>query len=422
MPVYRDGELWIGAVSAAQLVARFGSPLYVYDAEFLRRRGRHLQTTLASLNPHFHYSVKANGNLTLLSLLKNMGFGFDIVSGGELARVMAVDAPSHEISFAGVGKSRSELEAALVHGIGFFNVESAGELHQLAALAAEHNLKANVLLRLNPNIDPKTHHYITTGRAINKFGLTRQAALQLVEQYCQHQWLSIVGIHMHLGSQITQIAPYVEAAKVGVAFIQRIRQLRDCQSEQMYLNLGGGFGISYEAHETREVPAFDLAQLAAALKPLLTPAGVKLILEPGRSLVASAGLLLTRVTYLKDGADKKFAVVDTGMHHMIRPALYQGWHRIWPTRPTSDAPSEIYDVVGPICESADFLAKDRALPPISPGDVLALFDAGAYGMVMASNYNAQPRPAEVLVEGSAARLIRRRETYADLLRPEQDLL
>jgi diaminopimelate decarboxylase len=404
---YKNHQLMVGQVPLEMLAAEFGSPLYIYDAADLRLRCQELLTAFGALQPHIHFSVKANSNLSLLRLLADEGVGFDIVSGGELARLQAAGIATDEVSFAGVGKSIDEIEAALKAGIGFFNVESGGELDRIAGIATRLACRAQVLLRLNPDVDAGTHKYITTGKSINKFGLDFDSAAALCEQFAAHPWLRIVGFHMHLGSQIKQTTPYVEAVRKILDFVAARRA---AGQEIGWLNLGGGFGIGYQG----EAPLSPTV-LAAELQPLLHDQNLQLILEPGRTLVARAGVLVMQVQYIKTAGDKNFCIVDSGMHHMIRPALYGGWHKIWPlTEPEAIDPIT-YDVVGPICESTDFLAQDRPLPPLKPGDLLALFDAGAYGFVMASNYNTQPRPAEVLVDGDCYRLVRRRETPTDLL-------
>lgn len=408
---YQNNHLYAEQVQLASLVAEFGSPLYIYDAADIRLRCREFLAAFAFLHPHIHYSVKANSNLSLLRLLRDEGVGFDIVSGGELARLQAADVDLSNVSFAGVGKTEAEIRPALQAGVGFFNVESLGELERIATMAEAIDKPARVLLRLNPNVDAGTHTYITTAKTINKFGLDFEIAADLCNRFRQHTWLQIVGFHVHLGSQITQVEPYLTATRKVLGFIA-VRRAMGQPVE--WLNLGGGFGISYERGEP-----LSLKALAEALTPLLQPQNLRIILEPGRSLVARSGVLLMQVQYLKQTKEKTFVVVDSGMHHMIRPALYGGWHKIWPINQAETNENLIVcDIVGPICESTDFLAQGRLLPPVKPGDILALFDAGAYGFVMASNYNTHPRPAEVLVDGDQYRLIRRRERYEDLIAPE----
>ncbi|MEM7032326.1 MAG: diaminopimelate decarboxylase [Chloroflexota bacterium] len=406
---YKQDRLYADQVDLAKVLKTFGTPLYVYDANIIRNNCRDLLTAFAPLNPHLHYSVKANSNLSLLRLLHEQGAGFDIVSGGELARLQATGVSIADTSFAGVGKSRDEILQALQAGIRFFNVESEGELARIADLATQAQKSAQILLRLNPNVDAKTHKYITTGKAVNKFGLSFEIADTLCDQYAKNKWVDIVGFHMHIGSQVTTIAPYVQAAQRMVSFIQTRRQ----KSQQIdWLNLGGGFGIQYQDN----VPPISTTELATALLPILADQSLQIILEPGRSLIGPAGILLTEVQYVKQTESKRFIIVDSGMHHLIRPALYGGWHKIWPIDQTlTTADLSPCDVVGPICESTDFLAQDRLLPEVNSGDVLAVFDVGAYGFVMASNYNSHLRPAEILVDGDRYRIIRHREQYQDLM-------
>jgi len=395
--------------SLADLAAEFGTPLYVYSATEIRRRAERLKSALAPLSPHLHFSVKANSNLAILKLIQQLGFGFDVVSGGELARLQAANIPTGEVSFAGVGKTVPEIQRALAANIGYFTVESAGELARIADLAAEMEISARVVLRLNPNVNPHTHKFITTGHAENKFGMEFAAAADLWRQFSGHRGLEIGGIHLHIGSQVQQVAPYIEAAQKALGFIAARRQ--EGLSVRWW-DLGGGFGIDYQGG----AGDLSLQALASALHPLLAGQALQLVFEPGRWLVAPAGVLLMEVQYVKKAGQKTFVVVDAGMHTMIRPALYGGQHRIVPLiSPRPNVPRILCDVVGPICESTDFLAQQRLLPPAQPGDLLALLDAGAYGMVMASNYNSHPRPAEVLVDGSNYRLVRRRETLEDLL-------
>lgn len=396
------------------LAAEFGTPLYVYHADTLRSRAARLKSALARLDAHIHFSVKANSNLSVLQMMHRLGFGFDVVSGGELARLQAANIPTGEVSFAGVGKTAPEIRRALAANIDYFTVESAGELARIAALATEMNLPARAVLRLNPNVDAHTHKYITTGHAENKFGLDMDTAATLWRQFGNHPALTLIGVHLHIGSQVRLVEPYLLAAKKVLAFIEA---RRDEGFAVKTLDLGGGFGIGYDGGDD-----FSPEMLADALQPMLAEQHLRVVFEPGRWLIAPVGVLLMTVQYVKQAGKKTFMVVDAGMHTMIRPALYGGEHRIVPLCPAADAPAVVCDVVGPICESSDFLGKDRELPPVQPGDVLALLDAGAYGMVMTSNYNSHPRPAEVLLDGNHYRLVRRRETMDDLLAAERAYL
>lgn len=391
--------------------AKFGTPVYVYHADIIRQRATALKNALAPLNPHIHFSVKANSNRAILQLIHSLGFGFDVVSGGELARLQAAGIPVTDVSFAGVGKTVSEIQRALAANIGYFTVESAGELQRIAELATELQQPARAVLRLNPNVDAHTHKFITTGHAENKFGMDFVTAADLWRQFDSHPAVTIEGIHLHIGSQVSQIEPYVEAARKGLDFIAA-RRAEGLTVRRF--DMGGGFGISYQGEA-----ALSLPDLAAALRPLFDEQSLELVFEPGRWLVAPAGVLLMTVQYVKKSGRKTFIVTDAGMHTMIRPALYSGQHRIEPLKPPAAGTAPILcDVVGPVCESTDFLAQDRLLPPVQPDDVLALLDAGAYGMVMASNYNSHPRPAEVLFDGDGVRLVRRRESIDDLWRLE----
>lgn len=390
------------------LVTEFGTPLYVYSADVIRHRAAALKNALAPLNPHIHFSVKANSNRAILQLIHQLGFGFDVVSGGELARLQAAGIPTADVSFAGVGKTEPEIRRALAADIGYFTVESGGELQRIAQMATEMRQPARAVLRLNPNVDAHTHKFITTGHAENKFGMDAETAAELWRQFRNHPAVTIEGIHLHIGSQVREIEPYVEAAQKGLAFIAA-RRAEGLAVRRF--DMGGGFGIGYQGEA--DLP---LAALAAALKPMFADhQSPELVFEPGRWLVAPAGVLLMTVQYTKKSGRKTFVITDAGMHTMIRPALYGGQHRIVPLKPPATGVTPVLcDVVGPVCESTDFLAQDRLLPPVQPGDVLALLDAGAYGMVMASNYNSHPRPAEVLLDGENIRLVRRRESLEDL--------
>ncbi len=391
----------------SRTAADFGTPLYVYRADVIRQRAAALKNALAPLNPHIHFSVKANSNRAVLQLIRSLGFGFDVVSGGELARLQAAGIPVADVSFAGVGKTVPEIRRALAANIGYFTVESAGELQRIAELAAEMRQPARVILRLNPNVDAHTHKFITTGHAENKFGIDFDTAAELWRQFGNHPAITIEGIHLHIGSQVQQVSPYVEAARKGLDFIAARRA--EGWTVRRF-DMGGGFGISYQGEA-----ALSLPDLAAALKPIFAGQSLELVFEPGRWLVAPAGILLMTVQYVKKSGRKTFIVTDAGMHTIIRPALYGGQHRIEPLKPPAAGVTPILcDVVGPVCESTDFLAQDRLLPPVQPGDILMLLDAGAYGMVMASNYNSHPRPAEVLLDGNTVRLVRRRESPEDL--------
>jgi diaminopimelate decarboxylase len=425
---YRQGRLYCEELPVANLARRFGTPLYLYSAETLRRHYRKLASAFAPLAPLVCYSVKVCSNIHILRLLRDEGSGFDLVSGGELYRVLEAGGDPAKCCFAGVAKTDAEVRFALAKGIRLFNAESEEELENLGRLAAEAGRQAAASLRVNPNVDPKTHRYISTGKRETKFGVDMGRAEQVFKAFASSpasQHVRLAGVHCHIGSQITTVEPYVQAVTKVLGLIGR---LQASGREITTLDFGGGFGAEYEGGEALDAEAF-----AHALVPLLEPCGLEIIMEPGRFIAGNAGILVTEVQYVKTGGDRKFVLCDSGMHHLIRPALYGSYHHIWPVDPGEDfAPeqrirdepfpgTEVVDVVGPICESTDFFAKDRHLPPVRRGDLLAVFSAGAYGMTMASQYNSFPLPAEVLVEGSRARLIRRRGTYADLVAPEKEI-
>ncbi|HUU90627.1 MAG TPA: diaminopimelate decarboxylase [Phycisphaerae bacterium] len=425
---YREGRLYCEDLPAADLARRFGTPLYLYSAETLRQHYRKLASAFAAVEPLICYSVKVCSNIHILRLLKDEGCGFDIVSGGELHRVIEAGGDPATCCYAGVAKTDDEIRFALDAGILLFNVESEAELENLARLAQETRRPARAALRVNPDVDPKTHRYVATGKKQTKFGVDLERADRVFRDFAAStgaEHVALTGIQAHIGSQITTVEPYVQALEKIVALIDR---LRAAGHEITTLDFGGGFGADYETGEAPQAQAF-----ASAIVPVLEGRGLRIIMEPGRFIAGNAGILITQVQYVKAGGDRTFLLCDSGMHQLIRPALYGSYHHIWPLEPGEDfvpeqrsrdealAGTEPVDVVGPICESSDFFAKDRHLPPVARGDYLAVFCAGAYGMAMASEYNSFPRPAEVLVEGAEARLIRRRGTYADLTAPEKDV-
>ncbi len=408
--IVRSHQLCCERVELAKLARRWGTPLYVYSAGTIRRRFRELDRAFRSTAHTLCYAVKANSNLALLRLLAHMGAGFDVVSGGELERVLrAHRAAAASVVFSGVGKTAAEMDAALAAGILMFNLESEGELELLAERAARARRRARVALRVNPDVPAETHPYISTGRRQHKFGVPLRAARALYRRAARSRWLEVAGVSVHIGSQILSPAPF-RAALTRVARL--VRELASDGHAIRYVDAGGGLGISYRGE--RSASFRDYA--AAIVKPL-RGLGVHLLLEPGRAIVGPAGVLLARVLYLKQSGRKRFLVLDAGMNDLLRPALYNAWHQIVPVE-RARRPLTTYDVVGPVCETGDFLALDRRLPELRLGELVAILDAGAYGMVQASNYNSRPRPAEVLVEGAAARLIRRRETASDLIRLE----
>ncbi|MCC7147186.1 MAG: diaminopimelate decarboxylase [Phycisphaeraceae bacterium] len=422
---YQQGQLYCEKVNLEQLAAAVGTPVYVYSRHTLETHYDRIAEAFAALNPLICYSIKSCGNIHLCKLLAQRGAGMDVVSGGELHRARLAGVDMAKVVYAGVGKTDPEIRQALEAGIGYFNIESEAEFQNIASIARAMNVSARAALRVNPDVDPKTHAKTTTGKKETKFGVDIERAHRFFERYGRESHLRLCGIHLHIGSPIFTVEPYVQAIEKVLALIAQLRQEGIAVG---VLDLGGGFGADYQSEQSPSA-----ADYAAQIVPLLQPfhaAGGQIILEPGRTIAANAGMLLSRVLYLKTGGQKKFIIVDTGMHHLVRPTMYDAFHFIWPTnvapahepkqrKATMDMPGlETCDVVGPICETGDFLARDRALPPVARGDLLAIFTAGAYGMVMASNYNAMPRPPEVLVDGKQITLLRRRETYDDLVAPE----
>nr|WP_231385766.1 diaminopimelate decarboxylase [Thiomonas sp. FB-6] len=405
----------VESLPAAELAARFGTPLYVYSRAAIEASARAYADAVGDRPVALRYAVKANSSLAILQLLSRLGWGFDVVSGGELARVLAAGADASQVVFSGVGKTDAEIEAALRAGVQCINVESLSELQRLNRVAGSTGVPAPVSLRINPDVDPRTHPYISTGLRNNKFGIAQSQARQAYAQCMQLPHLRVLGIDVHIGSQITEIGPYLDA-------LDRVLDLvHDIERDGVrlhHLDLGGGLGIRY-ADETPPSPA----QWIDALCERLQARGQghrQVLLEPGRSVVGNAGVLLCEVVTLKSSLEKHFAVVDAAMNDLMRPALYEAWQRIEPAQARDGAQAMHYDVVGPVCESGDWLGRDRQLD-LREGDVLAILSAGAYGMAMASNYNTRPRAAEVLVDGGKAQLIRERESLQDLLRGEHPL-
>jgi len=421
--VYRSGVLHCEAVAADALVERFGSPVYVYSATTLRDHFFRVRDAFAPLRASICFSVKSCQNLHILRRLREWGASFDVVSGGELSRVIEAGGDASGVVFAGVGKSDAEIVRALEVGIGWFNAESEAELENLAAQAASRGTRARVALRVNPDVDPHTHVYTTTGKRETKFGVDLVRARNVFREFHARPSLDLCGIHLHLGSPVNSVEPYVESITKALALID---QLRDDGFGVRAINIGGGFGAHYDGSEAPPAAAY-----AERIVPLLVDRGLEVLVEPGRSIAANAGVLLTRTLYTKASGDRQFVIVDAAITELLRPALYGSFHFVWPVRPSGGLtpPSRshglsmdgtvLVDVVGPVCESGDFLAKDRRLPPVARGDVLCVFSTGAYGFVMSSQYNSRPRVPEVLVEGDEAKLIRRRETYDDLVVAER---
>ncbi|MGA9210437.1 MAG: diaminopimelate decarboxylase [Terriglobales bacterium] len=411
---YRNQELYCERVPLTALAEKFGTPLYVYSAATIRERFRAFDRAFGRARHTVCYSVKANSNLAVLGLLHRLGTGFDVVSRGELARVLKVDRRAGEdVVFSGVGKTATEISAALRAGILMFNVESESELAVLARSAAHAKKTARVALRVNPHIGTETHPYISTGLREHKFGVAIEQARAIYARIREEKYLEAAGISVHIGSQITDMEPFRQAM---LRVAELARQLRADGHRIRYVDAGGGLGISYQGEDDFAARAQAYAQ--AVLAPL-RGLKVHLLLEPGRALVGTAGALLTRVLYIKTNDHKRFVVVDAAMNDLIRPALYAAYHEVVPVVNRDDANRAEVDIVGPVCETGDFLARDREMPMLSEGELLAVLDAGAYGMSLASNYNTRGRPAEVMVEGAKAHLIRPRETAADMMRGER---
>ena len=404
----RDGALWLEETALEDIAARFGTPTYVYSRAALESAFGAWQQALAGRRALVCYAVKANSNLGILSVFARLGAGFDIVSGGELARVLAAGGKAEKVVFSGVGKTRAEMRQALEAGIRCFNVESAAELERLDAVAGELGKRAPIALRVNPDVDPKTHPYISTGLKDNKFGVAFADAFALYRRAAALPNLRVSGLACHIGSQLLDPEPIAEAARKLLDLVERL------EAEGIaldHIDLGGGLGIRYR-DETPPAVADYLAPLLA----VFAGRDEELCFEPGRSLVGNAGLLLARIEYLKPGETKNFAIVDAAMNDLARPALYDAWHEVVEVRPRNTAGVH-YDVVGPICESGDFLARGRSLA-VAEGDLLAILSAGAYGMTMSSNYNTRPRAAEVLVDGARVSVVRERESIGALFSGE----
>lgn len=431
---YRDRTLFCEDVPVPELAEKYGTPLYVYSESALVANLNEVQTAFKDANPVICYSVKANGNLSLCRLMGQHGSGFDVTSQGEFQRALKAGPAGAKVVFAGVGKTDAEIEFALKNDVFLFDVESEQELHAIGAVAQKLGVKANVALRVNPDLPPKTHVKTDTSVKGVKFGLDIETIVDVAKGVVGHPGLAVVGLHMHLGSPILKADPYRMGAEKGLGLI---KQFRAQGHDIKYLNMGGGFGINYRKDEAKPASAF-----AEAIFPALKESGCQLILEPGRFIVGNAAILLSRVVFTKSTGGKHYIIQDAAMNDLIRPTLYGSFHRIWPVNPAADVPvtpdvngdpddpnpfREMancfkQDVVGPVCESGDYLAKDRPLPGLTRGALLAVFSAGAYGMTMSSNYNSRCRAAEVLVTGRTHRLIRRRETFSDLVACEEDCL
>jgi diaminopimelate decarboxylase len=407
--IYRSGKLFAEGASVEDLARRYGTPLYIYSRAHLRERYRAIASAMADVKPLICYSVKANSNIAVIKTLAGEGSGFDIVSGGELFRVLKAGGAANKIVFAGVGKTREEIEYALTEQILFFTVESEPEARRISECAKRLGLKGRIAFRVNPDVDPQTHKYISTGKKENKFGLDLERALKAYAMAATLPNIEIAGLHVHIGSQILSADPFGEA-------LQKIKSvciaLKATYPTFRYLDIGGGLGIKYKP----EQEALNPSVFAATVLPTLKELGLQVVMEPGRSIVGNAGILVSRVQYVKESHFKTFIVADAGMNDLIRPALYQAHHEILPVTATDKTITG--DLVGPICESGDFIAQDRELPAVGEGDLLAALSAGAYGFSMASNYNSRPRPAEIMVDGDKVTLVRRRESWEDLITTE----
>jgi diaminopimelate decarboxylase len=407
---YRDGELFVEDVSLNRLAAEVGVPAYVYSARTLRRHFTVFDQAFAGTDHLVCFAVKALSNLSVLRLFAAMGSGFDIVSRGELMRCLRAGADPRKIVFSGVGKTADEITAALKAGILMFNVESGPELYQIAEIARGLKMRAPVSLRVNPDLDPGTHPHISTGHRTSKFGVPLSQLAAYYTRARDLKELELVGLSTHIGSQITEPGPFREA---GQKLAEAVRAILAQGVQLKYLDLGGGVGVPYQDESV------ELGDYAAAILGPLRGLNLTFIAEPGRVIAGNAGVLVTRVLYVKETDVKRFIVIDGAMNDLIRPALYDAYHAIWPVTKRPDAALALADVVGPVCESGDFFARDRMLPLPRPADLLAVMGAGAYGFVMSSNYNSRTRPPEVLVDGSHWHIVRERETFDDLIRGEK---
>ena len=407
---YKNQRLHLENVALDDIAEHFGTPCFVYSKEALKQNFHAYQKALGDQSHLICYAVKSNSNLAVLQTLANIGAGFDIVSVGELERVLLAGGDPSKIVFSGVAKNAAEMRRALEVGIHCFNVESEAELELLNATAAEQNQTASISLRVNPDVDAKTHPYISTGLKENKFGVDINLAPQIYQRAVRMDNISVVGVDCHIGSQITEIRPFTDAMDRLLALVDHLQTL---DIRLQHIDIGGGLGVPYQNESTPSV-----ADYMSELLPRMAGRSETLVMEPGRSITANAGVLLMKVEFIKSNGEKNFAIVDAAMNDMLRPALYKAWMDIQPTSSHSSATAALYDIVGPVCETGDFLGKDRSLA-ISQGDNLCLFSAGAYGFVMSSNYNSRPRVPEVMVDNDLIYLVRARETIADLVRGEQ---
>lgn len=408
---YRQGELYCEQVPVSRIAKEVGTPCYVYSYATLIRHFRAYDSAFKEIPHVIAFAMKSNSNIAILSLMAKEGSGVDIVSGGELFRALKAGVPASKIVFAGVGKTADEIRDALKADILMFNIESSAELQAIQEVAASIGKKARIALRINPDVDPKTHPYISTGMKKSKFGIAADRALQEYKMAASLSHIDVVGVHAHIGSQLTEVTPFVDSLKKVVGLIGTLK----AQGINIrYLNIGGGLGITY-SEEKPPLPQ----ELSDAISPIIADLGLTLVMEPGRVIVGNAGILVTKALYLKEGEAKSFVIVDAAMNDLIRPSLYGAYHEIKPVNEEAGhRAKQQVDIVGPVCESGDFLAKDRLLAAVKPGELMAVMSAGAYGFVMASNYNSRPRVPEVLVKGGEIHVIRERETYDDLVKGE----
>lgn len=408
---FEGGNYSCEGIPLSQMAEEFGTPAYVYSEKTITDHFTKLEAALSPVPHRICYSVKTNSNLAVLAHMVSMGSGFDIVSGGELHRVLRAGGDASKVVFAGVGKTRAEMRSAIEQGIFFFNLESLPEAVALSQTAVELGRDVRVAVRVNPDVSAGGHQYISTGKKETKFGIPIDRAIEVYRELARLERLIPAGVHCHIGSQITDIDPYRQTLDKMTPLVT---QLREEGFDIRYFNLGGGLGIIYK----EELPS-TATRFAEAILPAVTAMNVELLIEPGRFIVGNAGVLLTRVLYVKETGGKLFAIVDAGMNDLIRPTLYGAYHEILPVKPRGAA-KKIYDIVGPVCETGDFFAKERSIEEVQAGDLLAIKSAGAYGFVMSSNYNSRPRPPEIWVSGGRARLARRRETYDDLINAERE--
>ncbi len=407
---YRQDKLFVEDVDIPRMALQYGTPLYVYSKTALTSRWVELCTAFSSVDFLPCYAVKANSNIAILQMLAQWGAGFDIVSVGELERVLKAGGDARKIMFSGVAKREDEIRKAIHCQIGCINVESEYELKQICTIAADMKMHVNVSLRINPDVNPNTHPYISTGLKESKFGITSELALGLYASIKDHPWVRPVGVDCHIGSQITETQPYIDAARHVFAFVEKLEQMGITLK---HIDLGGGFGITYDS----EAPP-EFSQYAEVIKPFFESKSYQLVLEPGRSIVANAGALVTKVEYIKNIEVNEFVLVDAAMNDLIRPALYQAWHTVLPVTLKANRAEKVYDIVGPVCESGDFFAKKRQMKELQPGELLGVMSAGAYAMTMASNYNTRQRPCELMVDGDNVHLIRRRDAIDELWQNE----